>query len=104
MSTVNVSVDTEKKKLEVSVDGKKIANASEVWLYDESSVIGFGVEIVSKEKQGDLRKVTRLVAKHTEKANKALNEGIGVEVGDFVEYKDKHDVIDEVSNYIDNNE
>jgi len=60
MAMINIEVDTSKKAVSVSVDGKKVSNVAEIYIASQGDY--FGVSVTSLEDGEDLRKVTRLVA------------------------------------------
>jgi hypothetical protein len=63
MAKVNIGIDTEKKTVDIKVDGKKLSNTSEVFISTEEGPYSFRLEILQHEKLDDtLRKSIRLIA------------------------------------------
>ena len=67
MAEISILVDTTKKTFAVNVDGKKISNVHEAHIFTEAAGF-FGVDVVTLEDVGDLKKVTRLVASEEDPA------------------------------------
>jgi hypothetical protein len=61
MAMVNIEIDTSKKTISTSVDGKKYANIRSIYFVNDE--YGFGLEMAQMEEAGeDIKKVVRLVA------------------------------------------
>lgn len=66
MAIINIEIDTSKKDVKVTADGKKVNNVRDIVVYTELSGY-FGVDIAMIEDAGeDLKKISRLCAYGTE--------------------------------------
>lgn len=76
MAKISIDVDTSDKSVAMSVDGNKIENLSEIVIYTDDGPFGFLFEAASREKNNDLSKITRLVAKETEDSEPSQYDGL----------------------------
>ena len=63
MAQVLIDVNTDKKKIDVKIDGKSVANVKEMSISSEDSFFGFAVDLIQREKVDDsMTKTIRLSA------------------------------------------
>lgn len=63
MAKIVVTVDTDDKSMEATIDGKAVDNLTSAYFYGaDRDGYGFGVSINTFEKDGDLRKYTSISA------------------------------------------
>lgn len=66
MAKIEISIDTEKKEVNVKVGKKKLDKVSDIWINTEDGGF-FSVEISQREEIDGMRQVTRLMASATDK-------------------------------------
>ena len=91
MAKVSITVDTEKKEVEVTVGSQKIDNVSDVYISTDAGGY-FGLEICQRGELEGMRQTTRLYASATDKewlnkeeeliTSKELAQALGLKVSE----------------------
>ncbi len=106
MSKVTVQIDTNDKTIEVSVDGKSVGNVEGIHSFSEKNSKGnvefFSLSITKVEEEGDLRKVTHLMASRSKEAIEATHKGLASqsEFEDFIETEGKSKVQKDIEDFL----
>jgi hypothetical protein len=109
MGMINVSVDTDKKSMAVSVDGKAVKNVREVYAYQgfnsKGEADGYSMSVTTVDSSSDVRKVTTYVASGSKEAEAAAQAGLITDretIPGFVGFTDKTQVQKEIAEFFDN--
>lgn len=102
MAKIMVEMDTEAHTMEVKVDGTKVDNVKSVGLMCDEEYDYCGVEICMYEMMGDLRKVTKLLAKDSDEGKEAVANGEAKDssFNDLLLVYEKNDVASDIMRFM----
>ena len=88
MAQVLIDVNTDKKKIDVKIDGKSVANVKEMSISSEDSFFGFAVDLIQREKVDDSMTKTIRLSASKDGEDESLYPGFSVKDDDSTDIRD----------------